>query len=169
MGYLLRYLELNVFPAATVLEGSDIDEYATRVGAEHLAREGSRVRLRRGDMLHLQPLMAGRRFDVILCAGVLMYLPEADAARVVETVLRHSAGVVAFAGLAHPSRDNATLSASEVRARDGSFIHNLDAFVEATGGRVIRRRWEGAHTVRGNTIYFVFCVPASDSPPPGAE
>lgn len=162
MGYLLRHLELNVFPAATVLEGSDIDEYATRAGSRHLAKEGSRVSVSCGNMQQLDSLMAGKLYDVILCAGVLMYLPEDEAAKVVEQILDHSSGIVAFAGLAHPTQDNSKLSASEVRGRDETFIHNIDALVERAAGSVIHRRWDGDRSLQGNTIYFVFCVPARD-------
>jgi hypothetical protein len=69
--------------------------------------------------------------------------------------------VLVLAGLAHPDQDNATLAASAVRERDGTFIHNLDAMVQDAGGRVVHRRWEGARLLDGNTIYFVFGVPQS--------
>jgi hypothetical protein len=70
-------------------------------------------------------------------------------------MLRRTGHVLALAGLAHPERDNAELEESCVRPQDGTFIHNLDAMVRQSGGRVVRRRWEGARVMDGNTIYFV--------------
>ncbi|HEX8692848.1 MAG TPA: class I SAM-dependent methyltransferase [Longimicrobium sp.] len=160
MGYLLRYLELELFPAAEVLEGIDIDGYAVARGAEVLSREGSRARLLRGDMADLPRLVGDRRYDVVLCAGVLMYLREPEAAEVVRAMLERTGGLLALAGLAHPEADNARLPASVPRESDRSLIHNLDAMVERAGGRVVHRRWEGARKVGGNTLYFVFAEPA---------
>lgn len=159
MGYLLRQMETDLFPAAATLEGNDIDEYAVRAGQEHLSGLGSRVRLHAGDMRDLERYFVGRRFDLILCAGVLMYLPEAEAEDVLRKMLHHSSGVVALTGLAHPATDNARLTASEQRESDRSFIHNIDRLVQRVGGRVLMRRWEGPRMVNGNTIYFVFCAP----------
>jgi SAM-dependent methyltransferase len=161
MGYNLRHLERSCFPAARVLDGIDIDEYAIQEGARHLAAEGSKVRLLCGDMKDLPALLEGRRYDVTLCAGVLMYLQEADAADVVAEMLRHTRGVVAIAGLAHPRLDNRLLAASERRERDLTFIHNIDRMVERAGGTIVDRRWEGPRVLHGNTIYFVFCRAAA--------
>jgi SAM-dependent methyltransferase len=160
LGYLLHHLETSVFPDAEVLDGVDIDEYAIEAGAKHLARQGSRVRLQAGDMADLPRLLGDRRYDVVLSAGTLMYLTEADAAVVVRELLARTRGVLALTGLADPEADNAQLARSAVRERDGSFVHNLDRMVAAAGGRVVRRRWDGAHQIDGNTVYFVFAVPA---------
>jgi SAM-dependent methyltransferase len=159
MGYLLRHVETDVFPAAATLEGLDIDRRAVAQGSAWLAAQGSRVRLVARDMSELDTVLAGRRFDLVLCAGVLMYLGEAAAAAVVRTMLVGTRHLVALAGLAHPDRDNRELGASEVRRRDGTFIHNLDDLVSRAGGRVVYRRWEGPRVVDGNTIYFVFAEP----------
>ena len=162
MGYLLRHLETTLFPAARVLEGIDIDAYAVGRGAEVLAREGSRARVRVGDAAALPALVGDRRYDVVLCAGVLMYLRQDEAAAAVAAMLRRTAGLLALAGLAHES-DNARLDRSVPRERDRSLVHNLDAMVERAGGRVVRRRWDGARQVAGNTVYFVFAEPAGGS------
>ena len=159
LGYLLRHLETGLFRSARTLEGIDIDRQAIRDGAAYLASIGSRVGVAAADTSELSSILAGRTIDVILCAGVLMYLPEDEARLVVDSILRHTGIVAAFAGLAHPAIDNADLAHSEVRAGDGSFIHNIDAMVQAAGGTVARRRWEGPRNVGGNTIYFVFAVP----------
>lgn len=159
LGYLLRFLETGLFRSAEILEGIDLDEYAIRQGSEYLASQGSRVRLVASDMAGLDQVTAGRRYDVTLCAGVLMYLTPDEAGRVVRSILAHTGICAAFAGLAHPDRDNAGLERSEPRERDGTWIHNLDAMVRQAGGSILFRRWEGARQVDGNTIYFVFAAP----------
>lgn len=163
MGYLLRFIETDVFPAANLLEGIDIDRYAVRAGSEWLAAQGSKARIAAVDMADLDRVLGERRFDVVLCAGVLMYLHQAAAASVVAAMLRRTGRVLALAGLAHPGRDNAELDVSDVRQRDGTFIHNFDAMVRAAGGQVRFRRWEGGRVVDGNTVYFVFATPAGDT------
>lgn len=161
LGYNLRFLETELFRRARVLEGCDIDAYAVERGNAYLQRAGSAVRLVPGDMADLSRRAAGRVYDVILCAGVLMYLRQEDAEQVVASILQHTGVVAAFAGLADPAQDNATLTGSRVRATDGTFVHNLDGMVLRAGGRVARRRWEGAREVDGNTVYFVFAIPGS--------
>jgi SAM-dependent methyltransferase len=160
LGYNLRFLETDLFRQARVLEGCDIDEYAIEQGNGYLREAGSSVRLFREDMAHLSRLLDGRRFDVTLCAGVLMYLRQEDAEPVVHSLLRHTGIVAAFAGLADPEQDNVTLPASRVRTADGSFVHDLDGMVTRAGGRVVQRRWEGPRQVHGNSLYFVFATPA---------
>jgi len=156
LGYQLRYCETDLFPAATILEGSDIDGYAIRAGREYLRGQGSKVRLTCGDMEGLDAFLGDRRYDVTLCSGVLMYLEEDAAARVVNAMLRHTKVVVALTGLAFPERDNALLDHSVPRNSDRSFIHNIDSMIEKAGGTVLARRWEGGRLVDGHTIYFVF-------------
>ena len=159
LGYLLRYLETDVYRGATTLDGVDIDARAIAAGQAWLAAAGSRVRLHEGDMASLERVTGARRYDVVLCAGVLMYLREDAAAAVVAAMLARTSRVLALAGLAHPDADNAELAASARRERDGTWIHNLDAMVARAGGTVMRRRWDGARTLDGNTVYFVFAVP----------
>jgi len=159
LGYLLRHLETGLFRSATTLEGIDIDRRAVERGAAHLAGIGSRVKLAARDMTEVSEVLGARKVDVILCLGVLMYLPEAEARLVVRSILDHANVVAAFAGLADPSVDNARLTQPGVRQSDGTFIHNIDAMVRESGGEVAWRRWEGARDVAGNTIYFVFAIP----------
>jgi hypothetical protein len=147
-------METELFPAAT-LEGIDIDRYAIDSGNNYLREIRSRVELRCADMSDLEEVLGDREYDLIVCTGVLMYLEQKRAAEVLGAMLRHS-HVVALAGLAHPSRDNVHLSASDVRTRDTTFVHNLDRMVIDAGGRVIGRDWQGSREVDGNTIYFVF-------------
>ena len=159
LGYLLRHVETGLFRSATTLEGIDIDRQAVEQGAAHLAAIGSKVKLAARDMSELSEVLGSRKVDVILCAGVLMYLPEAEARLVVDSILRHTHVVAAFSGLADPSVDNARLVHAGLRQSDGTFIHNIDAMVRESGGEVAWRRWEGARDVAGNTIYFVFAIP----------
>ncbi|HEX5824281.1 MAG TPA: class I SAM-dependent methyltransferase [Candidatus Limnocylindrales bacterium] len=161
LGYLLRHLETTMFTSATSIEGVDIDRYAIEQGSAHLGVLGSKVNLRTFDIADLETALSGRTVDVILCLGVLLYLPQADAHEVVRAILRHTGVVAAFAGLAHPTRDNATLHASVIRDRDATFIHDIDEMVNDGGGSVAWRRWEGPRLVDGNTVYFVFARPST--------
>jgi len=163
LGYNLRYLEESVFRNANVLEGCDIDAYAVESGAAYLASIGSRVQVFTADISELADRLRGRRYDVTFCAGVLMYLRREDAEAVVAEILRHTGVVAAFAGLAEPEQDNSTLPESRVRARDGTFVHDIDRMVLRAGGRIVQRRWEGPRNVDGNTIYFVFAQPRDAS------
>jgi SAM-dependent methyltransferase len=159
LGYNLRFLETDVFRGATVLEGCDIDAYAVNQGDAYLRAVGSRVRVSLCDMADLDRRLDRRMYDVTVCAGVLMYLRPVEAEQVVAAILRHTSKLAVFAGLADPERDNATLHESGRRPRDGTFIHNLDSMAIDSGGRVVRRRWDGSRDVGGNTVYFVFATP----------
>src|SRR5215510_304155 len=79
LGYQLRYLETDVCPHADVLEGVDIDRYAIQSGAAFLKAAGSNIVLRHADMRELERVFGTRTFDVIICAGVLMYLSQQAA------------------------------------------------------------------------------------------
>jgi SAM-dependent methyltransferase len=160
LGYLLRHLETGLFASAGTLEGNDIDGYAIEAGSRKLQALGSKVRLHHADMADLSGLFGGRQFDVMIAAGVLMYLREPAAAEVVRVMLQHTSRLAVFAGLAHPEADNRNLEASALRHRDGTWIHNIDAMVERGGGSVVARRWGGSEVVDGNTIYFVLAEPA---------
>ena len=102
LGYQLRYLETDLFPEATLLQGIDIDDYAVRTGQEYLSSLGSGVSLVRGDIQDLDRLVSQRAYDLILCTGVLMYLKQHDAADLVRNMLLRCRGMLAMAGLAHP-------------------------------------------------------------------
>ncbi|MGA2682162.1 MAG: class I SAM-dependent methyltransferase [Candidatus Bathyarchaeia archaeon] len=162
-GYMLRYVETDLFPKATVLEGIDIDDYALQTGRAYLRAHASKIRLIRADMADLDHVMNGSKYDVILCLGVLMYLREKTAAGVVKSMLNHCSGLVAIADLAHPVLDNATLEHSQVRRLDGAFIHNIDAMVGDAGGTIVYRRWNETKKFDGQRVYFVFCKPKGKS------
>jgi len=160
LGYLLRYLETDVFPAAARLEGVDIDRKAVEEGLAYLHTLGSKVRLTRGDMEDLDDMLEGEIYDIMVCAGTLLYLDYEHAEALVERMFRHTGVLVALAGLAYEDCDNRDMEASVSRASDCTFIHNIDAMVASAGGQVVARRWEGGKMVDGNTVYFVFARPA---------
>ncbi len=157
LGHVLRAAERELFAHARILEGLDIDSYAVGKGNERLRREGSRVRLITADMSRMDEVLPPeRQYDVVLCAGVLMYLKEEAATRVLKSMLDR-ARLLVLSGLAHPEFDNHNMARSQPRARDGSFIHNLDAMVAACGGTVLFRRWQGSAPRGWNPPYFLFC------------
>lgn len=88
-----------------------------------------------------------------------MYLDRPEALAVVRDMLSRCRRLLALSGPAWSEGDNRTLAHPVRRETDGSFIHNLDELVTASGGEVIGRRWEGARQVDGHTIYFVFARP----------
>jgi len=156
-GYLLRFMETCLFPRARTLEGIDIDEYAIENGKAYLNACSSKIRLVCSDVTNLDQVVE-HKYDIVLCAGVLMYLNENAAAALVQSMLNHSAGLVVITGLAHPLVDNSQLDHSELRS-DRAFIHNIDSMVNAACGTIVYRKWEGAKTFGGQTAYFVFCTP----------
>jgi SAM-dependent methyltransferase len=159
-GYILRYLETRVFPRCTDFVGLDIDAPAIEKGRRHLANAGSSVRLLHGDMEDLETLLGRRRFDVTLAAGVLSYLNESDATRVVSHMLQRTTGVLALAGLACVDRHNRELRKSiSSPSHPGQWIHNFEAIIDRAGGRVVRSRWEGAKLYNLQTLCFAFAAP----------
>jgi SAM-dependent methyltransferase len=160
VGHVLRFIETDVFPDATVLRGIDVDRLAIESGQKELAAQKSIVEIETGDMADLEARL-DRNFDLILCAGVLQYFRQGDAAKVVSAMLHRSAKLVALTGLAHPDCDNGTLDQSAIRREDKSHIHNIDAMVHAAGGSVVKRRWEGSTLLEGRGIYFVLAAPGA--------
>jgi cyclopropane fatty-acyl-phospholipid synthase-like methyltransferase len=156
VGNNLRYLEEGVFRSASVLHGIDIDHGAVADGSRYLASVGSRIELKAGDMEDLESVIGDRSYDVVFCAGVLLYLNEKRAASVVKSMLERATVMCAFAALANAEFDNRLLEASEHRAWDMSHVHDVDAMVAAAGGRVVARRWEPGTLDGRQTIYFVF-------------
>jgi SAM-dependent methyltransferase len=163
-GYMLSYIEKNMFPEAEVLEGIDIDDYALDKGKAYLRAHSSKIRLIRADMIELDWVMNKKKYDLILCLGVLMYLEKEAASQVVKSIISHSNGVIAIADLAHPMVDNAKIGNSVVRAFDGAYMHNIDEMVQKSGGEIVCRRWEGSKTFDGQSVYFLFCRPKKPHP-----
>ena len=136
-------METDLFPGATIIEGNDIDKYSIEEGKKYLASKQSRVKLIHAAMEELEKLIAGKKFDVVFGAGILFYLKQDQANKLVARMMSHTRTMLTFTGLAHPEIDNAELESSVARKRDGTWIHNIDKMI-----------------VDGNTIYFVFTVPA---------
>ena len=114
LGYLLRHAETSVFSSATTLTGIDIDVHAVSAGNLHLRRLGSNVELMVAGMEHLDEVLQGRRFDVALSCGSLMYLDQARASRAVASLLGHADRAVGLIDRAHPVQDNASLARSTI-------------------------------------------------------
>lgn len=163
LGYLLRYMETDIFPNARKLEGIDIDAKSIDEGSRYLKELGSRVNLYCGDMEALGRLVGDAKYDLVLASGVLLYLDEEAASELVAEMLRRTRKLLVITALAHPDEDNARLDVSTQRENDGTWIHNVDRMIEAAGGRVGARRWEGGRVVDGNTIYFLYAVPGPAS------
>jgi SAM-dependent methyltransferase len=160
-GFLLRFMETDFFMGATVLEGNDIDGLAIERGKSYLSEHSSKIRLIQGDIANLDYIIRGLQYDLIFCTGVLLYLQQVEANIVIRSMLKHCNHYVVISSLANPMVDNAKLIHSEVRALDGGFIHNIDAMVENEGGIIEYRRWEGAKTFGGQSVYFVVCKPGN--------
>jgi 2-polyprenyl-3-methyl-5-hydroxy-6-metoxy-1,4-benzoquinol methylase len=158
-GFMLRYLETKLFPAAKVLEGIDIDDYALRAGSAYLKSHGSKIRLIHADMADIDLVTKEKKYDIIMCLGVLMYFSQQAATNVVNSMLSHCNGLVAIADLAYPSLDNNQLEHSEIRLSDGVHIHNIDMMIQIAGGEIVYRRWEGPKLFGGQCVYFVFSRP----------
>lgn len=159
VGNNLRHLEQGMFGNAADLHGIDIDASAIDAGMRVLLAQGSRIRLEVGDLESL----GDRAYDVMLCAGVLLYLDENRAAAAVQAMLSRTRQICAIAALAHADFDNRELRHSVLRAWDSSHIHNVDAMVAAAGGEVVGRRWEPGTLDGRQTIYFVFARPGAQS------
>lgn len=165
LGYQLRYLETALFTGVSELDGIDIDRQAIESGSRYLKHCDSRIRLWCSDMGNIDQILGDKVYDIILCTGVLMYLEEGEAARVVKDMLKHTRYILTLSGPACPDLDNDHLEYSVIRKRDGSFIHNFDSMVEKAGGKVSYRRWEGNRVIDGHTIYFVFATYSSGTKP----
>jgi SAM-dependent methyltransferase len=163
LGYVLRFLETEVFTAATCLRGADVDRYAIETGNAYLRSLGSRVELLTGDVNNLGTAMGQRKYDVVLCCGVLMYLDEDAATKAVRTMLAHTSGLLGMITLAHPSADNAELPRSYARPEDLGFVHNVDRMVVEAGGQIGFRKWTGpseANRYPRNPPLFTLARPA---------
>jgi SAM-dependent methyltransferase len=161
LGYQLRHMETALFPNAENFLGTDIDESAIHEGRKALASMGSNVELMVGDIEKLSDTLGDRRFDIVICTGVLMYLDEKAATACVGAMLKHTKIMLGMAGLANPEIPNNQLEHSIFREMDHSLIHNLETMAEANGGHILGVDWEGTEIVEGNSIYFVFVAPSS--------
>jgi SAM-dependent methyltransferase len=158
LGYLLRHLEVDVFPTAEMLHGLDIDRKAIGAGTAHLASLGSRVRLFHADMLAVDDVMALRRYDVVLCCGSLMYVNESAAGKILRTMFSHARCAVGLICLAPSGRDQGH---SEVRSVDGAFVHHMDRMIHGAGGRVVSAEWVGTQTSGSSPSHVILAEPGA--------
>lgn len=165
LGYLLRHVEESVFPGAAVLEGVDIDRYAVDEGNVALGRVHSRVQLHHLDAADLGAFLRGRTYDIVYCAGMLMYLDEVAAAKLVATMLGAAKVALAITGVAHPLEDNATMPGHSIREWDAAFVHNLDAMILDAGGAILFRRWDGPRMLDGLSVYHLVAQGGQRSEP----
>lgn len=163
LGYLLQYIEDSVFPEATVLEGNDIDLYSIQQGNNYLTSHNSKINLLHADMEQLVDIFDNKKYDFVFGAGILLYLTQESASKLVALMLQHTNKMLAFTGLAHPQIDNVDLESSVARTRDHTWIHNIDKMITDAGGKIIARRWEGSKIIDGNTLYFIFAIPATSA------
>lgn len=166
LGYALRFLETEKFPAATCLRGIDVDQYAIKTGNAYLRQLGSKIELSAGDVSALDAAMGDLKYDVVLCCGVLMYLDEDAAARAIQTMLAHTRRLLGVISLANPGIDNINLVASYARPADQGFVHNVAGMVRQAGGRVVFRKWtdpEQASRFSLGTPLFTLAQPGPTS------
>jgi len=159
LGYLLKYMEDKLFKGADILHGIDIDSYTIEKGSSYLQAHNSNIQLTSLDMEAVFDYLNDKTYDIQFCAGTLIYLEESKAKNMIKHLLEHTDKLLVISGIASPDIDNCELNESQIRERDGSFIHNIDAMVKQAGGNIVFRRWEGKKMIGGNTIYFVFATP----------
>jgi SAM-dependent methyltransferase len=164
MGYLLRHLELEVFPSANVLHGLDIDEHAIAAGMAHLSALQSKIRLFVADMAAAGGIIGDRTYDLMLCCGVLMYGNENTASEVVRAMLSRAKHLVGIICLAHPEGTRTLSGPSVMRTSDGAFIHDVDQMIHRAGGTIVRSRRFGTDISGSNPSYAILAVPPSAAP-----
>jgi SAM-dependent methyltransferase len=155
MGYLLRHLEEEVFPSATILQGLDIDAYAVQAGAAHLSSLRSKVKLFAADMEAAEHVMGRQSYDLVLCRGVLMYANESTAMKVVRAMLSRARCLVGLICLAPP----ADVGRSEMRASDGAFIHNVDKMIRQAGGTILSSDWVDTSVSGSSPSHVILAEP----------
>jgi SAM-dependent methyltransferase len=156
-GYLLRHLESEIFRSATTLHGLDLDAYAIQTGSVHLAALGSKVKLFQADMAEAETIIGNRTYDVVLCCGVLMYVDEKTAEKVVRIMFSHVARLVGLICLAHPKSRNHVEPG--MRGSDGAFIHPIHPMIRKAGGRVLSSHWMGTETSGSGPSHVIVAEP----------
>jgi SAM-dependent methyltransferase len=165
MGYLLRHLEAEVFPSAAILHGLDIDRHAIEAGTAHLGSLQSKVKLFAADMAAAEHVMGNRMYDLVLCCGVLMYVNQKTAERVVRSMLSHAVRLVGLICLAHPKSQNLDLAMSETRDVDGSFIHDVNRMIRQAHGKLVSSQWVGTATSGSSPSYVILAEPPAGNRP----
>ena len=83
--------------------------------------------------------MGDRKYDVVLCCGVLMLFNQQVATQAIKAMLAHTKGLLGIISLANPQVDNAQLRDSYLRPENLYFVHNVDEMVYRAGGSVVFR------------------------------
>jgi hypothetical protein len=169
MGYLLRHMEAEVFPSADILHGLDIDRHAIEAGTAYLSSLQSRVKLFAGDMAATERIMGNRVYDLVLCCGVLMYVKQKTAERVVRTMLSHARRLVGLICLAHPKEPRASLATSETRESDGAFIHDVGRMIRQANGTLVSSKWVGTGISGSSPSFVILAVPPPGNRPPNGS
>jgi SAM-dependent methyltransferase len=156
MGYQLRYFETDLFQAASVLDGIDIDKYAIEEGSAYLKKTGSKVNLICHDLTDLESVVGQKVYDLIIATGVLMYLDADKTETLLKWMAKHCRILFVASGPSNPKIDNGLQDGSIIRESDGSLIHNFDQLFQKAGYKVVARRWEGSREFSGQTLYYVF-------------
>jgi len=156
MGYLLRHVETEVFPSATTLHGIDIDDYAIQTGSAHLSSLQSRVRLFAADMESAEHILSRWKYDLVLCCGVLMYVNEAIAEKVVRAMFTGADRLVGLICLAPPRH-----GWCGVREYDGAFIHDVDQMIQRAGGSVVSSDWVDTSVSGSSPSHVILAEPGA--------
>ena len=155
-GYLLRHLETSLFRSARTLHGLDLDAHAIKTGSDHLDSLGSKVRLFAADMESAEHIIGSETYDVVLCCGVLMYVNESIAEKVVRLMFARAARLVGLVCLAPPEGERRV---HRVRASDGAFIHDMDPLIRKAGGNVLSSRWIGTSVSGSSPSHVIVAEP----------
>jgi SAM-dependent methyltransferase len=158
LGYLLRHLEVNVFPSAATLNGIDIDRYAVQTGMAYLRSVRSNVELFEADLDKASDLMSRFRYDLTICCGVLMYVNEDSAKCALQAMFAHSRQLVGLICLARGECRRARAS-SEVRPSDGAYVHDIHRMIPEAGGTVLSSTWVGTATSGSSPSYVILAEP----------
>jgi SAM-dependent methyltransferase len=156
-GYLLRHLETEIFHSATILHGLDLDSYAIRAGSAHLSSLGSKVDLFEADMVEAERIIGSHTYDIVLCCGVLMYVDESIAEKVIRMMFSHVTRLVGLICLA-PSTGGVRVERG-VRASDGAFMHAIHPMIRKAGGKVLSSYWVGREISGSSPSHVIVAEP----------
>jgi 2-polyprenyl-3-methyl-5-hydroxy-6-metoxy-1,4-benzoquinol methylase len=154
LGYLLRHIEVSLFPSAAPLEGIDIDRHAVQAGMSYLQSVRSRVELFEADLSRTAEFMRGRQYDLVLCCGVLMYANEDTARSALQAMFAHCRRLVGVICLAYSPHRRARRN-SEVRRSDGAYVHDMHRMIREAGGTPVSSTWVGTATSGSSPSYVI--------------
>jgi SAM-dependent methyltransferase len=162
LGYLLRHIELHMFPEAAPLHGIDIDRYAVETGKSYLRSVNSRVELFEADMTRTGEITGNRPYDLVLCCGVLMYVNEKTARETLGTMFalsRRLAGIICLA----PGANREATPSSEIRNVDGAYVHDIHRMIRESGGSLVSSTFVDTATSGSSPSHVVLATPPAAS------